>query len=170
MSETIKGVYEGVSIKKGFKKNGDPWTLYTVLVDGKKYGYGFTMPKAAVGDVVTFEAEQNDKGYWDIDPKTFKATGETRPAQQSASNNAPNAQQTSGLATPYNSDPRQQSIEAQVLIKCAVELAIADSSGLPSVAKYFTTLQGILHPKPAVIKQHKAQPIAVEDDDSDFPA
>lgn len=168
MSDAIKGTYEGVSIKKGTKKNGDPWTLYTIIVDGKKYGYGFTMPKAAVGDVVTFLAEQNEKGYWDVDAKSFKTTGETAPVASPPTTPYP---QTKNSEAPTN-DPRQNSIESQVLIKCAVELAIADENPA-SVAKYFTTLQGILHPR-ATVDPNKAgvakpKPAPVEETEEELP-
>lgn len=59
MSEQITGQIEYVN-EKTF--NGKKF--YNIKVGGVYYGLGTYPPKAAKGDTVTFEADQNDKGYW----------------------------------------------------------------------------------------------------------
>jgi len=167
VSETIRGTFEGYTIKTGNKKNGDKWTLYTVIVDGKKYGYGFTAPKAGVGEVVTFNAEKNDKGYWDIEDGSFKTTGATAPV--AASNSAP-AAQAAGVATPYN-DPKQSSIETQSSISAAARIVAAQINAgaaldpAQAVATLVRSFLNILHPK-AAPKPKPAAPVEDEFDDT----
>ena len=75
----------------------------TVKVDGAQYSM-FTKSNEGVaqqGDMVEFTAEQNDKGYWNINPKTFKVT---QKAQQSGGGNS---------YPQSNSDFKQESIVRQ---------------------------------------------------------
>lgn len=58
----IKGVVQQVSSKKW---NGK--TFYSVKVAGDYYGTGMKRPRVDEGDTVRFDAEQNDKGYWQVD-------------------------------------------------------------------------------------------------------
>lgn len=84
MSETITGVIEYVNERK---HNGT--TFYNIKVAGTYYGLGKYPPKAAKGDTVTFEAEQNDKGYWNAS-KLRKVEGQAAaPAKRSAPASTP---------------------------------------------------------------------------------
>lgn len=50
-------------------------TFYSVkLSDGIFYGFGTYRPSLKEGDVVTFDAIQNSKGYWDADSKSLEIT------------------------------------------------------------------------------------------------
>lgn len=111
----VTGRFEGLKIvKEGSGKKG-PWKLYNIVVDGTKYGIGFNNPvKAAVGDSVSFEAEENERGYMDADPKTFRVVAE-------GSGGMVNAQATRSSG----SDPRQDSIETQCALKAAAEIVAA---------------------------------------------
>lgn len=111
----VTGTFEGlIVVKDGVGKKG-PWKLYNIKVDGKKYGIGFDPVKAAVGDTVQFEAEKSDKGYWEADPKSFKVIG-----------NASRSGAAAGTgANSFGADPRQASIELQVCLKTAGEIAAA---------------------------------------------
>jgi hypothetical protein len=168
VSETIRGTFEGYTIKTGNKKNGDTWTLYTVIVDGKKYGYGFTAPKAGVGEVVEFRAEKNDKGYWDIDDGSFKTTGATAPV---AAASAAHAAQTAGNTVPY-SDPKQSSIETQSSISAAARIVAAQINAgaeldpAQAVAALVRSFLNILHPTPKAPPKPKPAAPPAEDDDT----
>ena len=108
----VTGTFEGlIVVKEGNGKKG-PWKLYNIKVDGKKYGIGFDPVKAAVGDTVQFEAEKSDKGYWEADPKSFKVIPTT-------------GRSGAAGATGVANDPRQASIELQVCLKTAGEVAAA---------------------------------------------
>jgi hypothetical protein len=41
--------------------------VYDIVVDGTKYGHGFTKPVVDVGDYVSFTSKLNQRGYPDVD-------------------------------------------------------------------------------------------------------
>jgi len=63
----VTGQIEKIAIKK--TQYGD---YYDAYVNGTKYGIGKKRPAFSDGDWVTFEAEQNEKGFYNADPTTFK--------------------------------------------------------------------------------------------------
>lgn len=149
----VTGRFEGLKIvKEGSGKKG-PWKLYNIVVDGTKYGVGFNPVKAAVGDTVSFDAEENDRGYMEADPKSFRVVAE-------GSSGMVNAQATRSSV----SDPRQDSIETQCALKAAAEIVAAQihagvsiSSPTAAVAVLTTDFKHIIRgthgqkpaPKPA---------------------
>lgn len=111
----VTGTFEGlIVVKEGNGKKG-PWKLYNIKVDGKKYGIGFKPVKAGVGETVQFEAEQNENGYWDANPDTFKVIGNTGRSGTAGATGT----------NSFGADPRQASIELQVCLKTAGEIAAA---------------------------------------------
>ena len=156
---TITGKFEGLIVaREGTGKRG-PWKLYNILVDGKKYGIGFNPVKAATGDLVEFDAETNEKGYEEADPKSFKVVGRA-PAGSSVP--------ASG-ATP---DARQGSIERQTCLKAAAEVVAAQITagvltGQPNaaVAALVSDFMRILHPAPKAAPKPAPAPSAPQDDD-----
>lgn len=156
MSETITGVLEEIAIvKKGTGKKG-PWTLRKITVDGEKYST-FDMIKATIGSTVEFEWTENDQGYKDVVRNSFVVTEEATPAKAAKTQ----------AATTGETNGRQDSIERQVLLKCAVELAAVDG-GIMAVAGYFNTLNGILRPAvKAKAAPTKPKPVAAEDENQD---
>lgn len=86
MSEVIKGSVWDIRERKWGQK-----TMYSIKLDnGTLYGTGDVKPAANKGDLVKFEAEKNDKGYWNIkNPKSIKVAagkGTPPPAGGSAGN------------------------------------------------------------------------------------
>lgn len=173
---TIKGTFESYISKPGVSKtSGKPYHLYSIVVDGTKYGFGFNPPKAAAGDVVTFNAETNERGYLEADPKSFKTTGERDAVTNASNNSAPNALLTSGLAT--MGDPRQGSIEIQSSIASAsriiaaqINAGVAVASPAAAVGALVQQFLDLLHPKPKAAAKPKPAPVEDDDDDSSFPA
>lgn len=166
----ITGTFEGLIVAAAGKGKRGPWTLYNIVVDGKKYGVGFDPVTAGTGDSVEFDAEENDKGYMEADPKSFKVLGRA-PAAQSQMVNSQSSGSVSG------NDPRQRSIETQACIKAAAPIVAAmiqSGSDVPSpsaaVAELVRDFLRILHPAPK--PKPKPAPEPVEDDpfgDSDVP-
>jgi len=63
----VTGQIEKIAVKE------TQWgKYYDVHVNDTKYGIGKKRPAFSDGDWVTFEAEQNEKGYYNADPTTFK--------------------------------------------------------------------------------------------------
>lgn len=93
-------------------------TAYDVIIDGKRYGLGFTVPKGVVvGDRVQFEPEQKGS-FWNIKSGTLKAwegkgddedetkgrpeTSTQRPLERATSN--PNSGGSTRVAPPMSKD------------------------------------------------------------------
>lgn len=85
----IEGVVEFFNRKDGTGRNGKPYTIYSVKVDGSYYSFGFEAPNPAPekGDRVKigFETSQNGQ-YTNNDVKQFKIL-EKAPADSSAKGN-----------------------------------------------------------------------------------
>lgn len=62
----IKGTVERINSITRQTRFGDK-PAYSVQVNGKWYGHGFQRPAAREGSVVQFTANQNERGYWDIE-------------------------------------------------------------------------------------------------------
>lgn len=159
MSEQITGTLEEIAIvKKGTGKKG-PWTLRKITVDGEKYST-FDPVKATIGSTVEFEWTENDQGYKDVVKNSFVVTEEATPAKTAKVQ----------TATSTSENGRQDSIERQCVLKCAVVLAAVEG-GIEAVAGYFNMLNGIL--RPAVKAPPKAaakpRPSVHEDDSQDQP-
>lgn len=160
---TITGIFEGLIIaKEGNGKRG-PWKLYNIKVDGKKYGIGFDPVKAATGDRVSFEAKENDKGYMEADPKSFKVIGAA-------------TAETRGAASGATPDARQDSIERQTCLKAAAEIVAAQIgastlNGQPSaaVASLVSDFMRILHPAPKPAPKALPKHVPPEDENQDVP-
>lgn len=161
----ITGTFEGlIVVKEGTGKRG-PWKLYSIQVDGNKYGVGFDPVKAATGDLVEFDASTNEKGYTDADPKSFKVLGRA-PAAQSQMVNSQSSGSVSG------NDPRQRSIELQSSIASASRIVAAQITAggdVPNPSAAVASIVGdfvrILHPAPK--PKPKPAPEPVEDDPFD---
>lgn len=115
----VTAVFEGLIIaKEGSGKRG-PWKLYNIKVnvggESKKFGCGFDPVKAAVGDTVQFDAEENEKGYLELDPKSFTVLRAATAAESAAA---------TAKVSSKDSD-RQHSIETQALIKAGVVIVAA---------------------------------------------
>lgn len=54
--------------------------LWSIKVDNVYYSTKKVEPKCKKGDHISFEASQNEKGYWDADPKTIKLVVAEAPA------------------------------------------------------------------------------------------
>lgn len=151
--------------KEATKNTAGFWsaTIENTGLGSKFFGTGKFPPKAAAGTWVEFdytEKEVNGKTYYNVE-------GKLKEIEAPAGNAAPKTTSTSNGASASTYDPRQNSIESQVLIKCAVELAIADSSGLAAVDKYYQTLQRILHPTPVPPKTAPKKAASVEQEESE---
>ena len=151
MTQSISGAFEGFSVKSGVSKSGKPYKLHTIIVSGKKYGFGFNPPKAAVGDIVEFSAAENDRGYLEAIPETFKSTGRAAPTDSARTNGAA---QTSSSGSATNSDPRQASIEMQSSISSASRIVAAQitagvsiSNPAAAVGSLVQSFIDMLHPK-----------------------
>lgn len=123
----VIGRFEGLKIINGTsKKTGKPYKMYRIVVDGTEYGIGFDPVKASKGDTVQFNAEENDRGYTEADPKSFRVVSEG-PGEMV------NAQaRMRPVETGYAGDPKQDSIEAQVALKAATEIVVAQiAAGSP---------------------------------------
>lgn len=69
----VKGRVAKVYVKTGVKKDGTPWSLYSVKVDDDWYGLGFLdePPAFAENDVVEFSAREDERNkgrYVAVDP------------------------------------------------------------------------------------------------------
>lgn len=81
-------------------------TFHNVKLDnGTTYGFGAANPNCNVGDTVTFDAEMNDKGYWNAKWCKVISSGGAVPQQQ-----APQQQQA---PRPQGAPSRQQSAAAK---------------------------------------------------------
>ena len=114
MSEVIvEGVakYADVSDKTyGQYKNHK----HDITVDGTRYSafHKSDKPFCNPGDTVKFEASQNDKGYWNINPKKFKVLERGKGHQQQAPSGG-------------GADERQSSILRQSSVNYATNLVSA---------------------------------------------
>lgn len=162
----VTGTFEGlIVVKEGNGKKG-PWKLYNIKVDGKKYGIGFKPVKAGVGETVQFEAEQNENGYWDANPDTFKVIGNTGRSGTAGATGT----------NSFGADPRQASIELQVCLKTAGEIAAA-AVGAGTItpdqaADYVAKLTASFNNNILNKKEKPKEPPKVEDvypDDSGLP-
>lgn len=119
----VTGRFDGLKIMNGTsKKTGKPYKMYKIVVNGTEYGIGFDPVKASNGDTVSFNAEENDRGYMEADPKSFRVV-----AEGSGDAGSPQATRSSG-----SDDPTRDSIEAQVALKAAVEVVVAQiAAGVP---------------------------------------
>ena len=66
MATQVKGTLDRINSIMRKTKFGDK-PAYSVQVDGDWYGHGFQRPSAREGSVVQFTANQNSRGYWDIE-------------------------------------------------------------------------------------------------------
>lgn len=167
MSETITGKLEEIFAgKTGTGKRGK-WTLWSVKVDGNKYGTGFEKVKAAVGDTVEFEVEENDRGYLEVVDGTFRVTKKATAAESAATK----ASNTS------SSGSTNQSIENQVALKAAIEFVnsfeLDTADALKLVATAYSQFANLLRAapkaeaaKPAAAKPRPKPPVH-EDDNQD---
>lgn len=110
------------------KFDGKFGPMYTLVVDGQKYGCGKTSEGAKAGDWVEFSFVTNGKGYKDVEKGTLRAIdapqGKSAPAKAQGNSN-----------TPYV-DTRQDSIILQSSRKDALHfLEIAASKGLVDIGK-----------------------------------
>lgn len=170
MSETITGTFEElIKVKTGKGKKG-PWTLWNIKVDGNRYGAGFDQPKAAVGDQVEFETEENENGYQEIVKGTFKVT-KAATKEESAATKAKTSAETS---------EKQSSIEAQTALKAAVDLVngfewSSFDEAVAAIGKAYKACSACLAPLPKVeaaktkpaAKKPAAPPPADEDENQD---
>lgn len=115
----VIGRFDGLKIVKEGAKNGKAWKLYNIVVDGKKYGFGFKPAKAAVGDTVSFRAEENANGYLEAIVDSFEVVEERTITGDSGDVANQQATRSSG------SDLRQESIETQCALKAAAEIVAA---------------------------------------------
>lgn len=154
----VTGRFDGLKIVKEGVKNGKAWKLYNIVVDGKKYGFGFKPAKAAVGDTVSFRAEENANGYLEAIVDSFEVVQERTITGGSDDAASPPATRSSG------SDPKQESIETQCALKAAawvvaaqVAAGVTISSPTAAVAVLTTDFKHIIRgthgqkpaPKPA---------------------
>lgn len=108
----------GVVEKKGSRVAGDGNTYWDLTVNGVRYGFGRNQPKCNEGDNVSFEASQNDKGFWNANVKTL--------ARASAPVAAPTVPAAAGNTRAwFPDDKRQDSITYQSARKDAIEVAKA---------------------------------------------
>lgn len=165
----VSGRFEGaIAGKSGTNKFGKPWTMYSVMVDGKKWSAGFDQPKAALGDTVTFETEQKGE-YENIVKDSFRVT-----AQATAASKAASSGPVSGSGTATYNDPKQSSIETQSSISAASRIVAAQihagvniASPADAVASLVDSFLTILHPKPKVAKAAPKPAVMPEDDFED---
>lgn len=164
----ITGKFEGFKIvKQGTGKKG-PWSLYSLLVDGKGYGFGFKPPKFAAGSTIKFSTVTNDKGYEDADPDSVEVLNEGSGTTEA---------QTGTSTATNGSDPRQASIEHQVIFKGAVDIttALISTDGVPKslspadmVKQYVSLLKDIFYGKDQKPKAQQTQQQAAAADTIDY--
>jgi hypothetical protein len=121
------------------------------------FGCGKLAPKLAANTQVKFDAEQNDRGFWNVKGKLEAVAG-------TATNVAPT--QSAGQV---RGNDTNSSIERQVILKAAVEFAIQSGSGLKGVAEAFHAFLPLLQPMAPKAAPKRVEPEDVNQDDSDIP-
>src|SRR5688572_1310279 len=76
------------------EKNKYGFYNFTLINDDIKYGAGKFPPKFSEGDFVEFEAKQNEKGFWNIDNRSVRASKPTESVQTAVKAAAAAAPQT----------------------------------------------------------------------------
>ena len=75
----FKGTVSKILEKNGRSAKG-PWTLYNVVLATEAgevvIGFGFDKPKVREGSVVSMEAAENAKGYWEADKNSVQVLKE----------------------------------------------------------------------------------------------
>jgi len=124
MSNTITG-----TIEKVFERKVGKGTAYSIAVNDVWYGCGFHKPDAKEGDVVTFDWENNNRGYPQI------IAGADKKAKITVVDSAPAAAQGGGGTAPVNA--RQVSIEYQAARNSAIALlpTLIAQEAVPAVTK-----------------------------------
>jgi hypothetical protein len=108
----MEGTVEKVSITPSTQPG---WSdMVKILVAGIWYDVPGKAPRPAVGAAISFEAEQNQKGYWKA--RNIILTGMTQPT-------APKAPTpTAATQQPQQQDPKDARISRQWAINAAIEL------------------------------------------------
>src|SRR4249919_149606 len=121
-------------------------TMYSIVVNGEKFGVGMYAPKCAVGDTVTFQVSMNGQ-YKNVENKTLVV-------QAGVPRQAPSAAPslTSASANSGTFDNRQDTIFKQAALNTAIAFAkLAHEAGaLPSPTKVKDKLEAL----DAIVKQY----------------
>jgi hypothetical protein len=130
MSETIQG-------KAKFVDGPNKWGFYSVNVDGTKYGLGKKRPSFKSGDKVKFEAEQDDKGYWNVKGNVLSKAGEPEPAGGSKAASSGGRDGYWEAKDAYDKQTREPRIAYQGALDRAIAIfKIVDAKGgYPGLAK-----------------------------------
>ena len=64
MTKSIQGTIQDVHIKKQGEKNGRPWTMYTVVINGEQLTTFDSKYKANIGKQGTWEYEEKQDGQY----------------------------------------------------------------------------------------------------------
>jgi len=103
----VQGVVQGIIERKVNNK-----TLYSIkLDDGTYYGTGDVKPKVAANASISFNAKQNEKGFWNCDPSSITEVTDAASASVTKSSDS--------------FPEKEQSIAYQCSVKSAAEILIA---------------------------------------------
>jgi hypothetical protein len=81
----VQGVVEKEVTRPMAPKPGQqPYNAYDIFIGGVKYGCGFKPTGANAGDNVSFDATQNEGGYWNLTRGTGVLVGTSAPVQNQA--------------------------------------------------------------------------------------
>ena len=130
----VTGQIESIGEKQGTGKTGNPYTMYSVKVNGAWHGAGFDKPAYGEGQVVTFEMVQNGQ-YQNMKKGSMQLSAGGTPGAIGAGP-APVAQAASGPT------PNQMQIMRQNAVTNANAFAAhsgweGDQAGIIDLAREF---------------------------------
>ena len=105
----IEGVVQKVSSRPAGRG-----TAYSIQVEGSYYGCGFQPPACSEGDYVSFQIEQNNRGYWNVSGNIEVKSGGNPAPQKQASAKGP---QTGNSRDQYWQEKEQRDIANQKIIQ-----------------------------------------------------
>lgn len=86
----VTGQIESIGEKQGTGKTGNPYTMYSVKVNGAWHGAGFDKPAYGEGQIVTFEMVQNGQ-YQNMKKGSMQLSAGSPQGAPAANNAAPQA-------------------------------------------------------------------------------
>ena len=105
------------TVEQVFSRAAGRGTAYNIKVNGQYYGCGFQPPSCSEGDNVSFEIEQNAKGYWNVSGP-IQVTGKAAPPQPNQGNQGQQKPQTGGNSRDqYWQEKEQRDIANQKIIQ-----------------------------------------------------
>lgn len=113
---------------KGFAAGNN--TMYSIFVDGARYGTGPVKPSCNVGDTISFDVIQKGQ-YLNVVPRSITVVSAASPSEQARATTAA----ARGGGGGYNDPARQDTISKQAAINSAIAfMNVAQAAGaIPGV-------------------------------------